>query len=450
MRILVVTPEFPPHTGGGILRYYALLARAWAAAGAEVTVLVASPFSEFPNEVVDGVRVVFTTLEHVQRHADRLSHLAAAPMFRRWIAAGLAAADIVQERVDHYDVIEVTDFGLLFAPILAMTSRPPVVVAFHGSVGQIAEREPTTPANQLGGALARVTEASLVPYADDWYAYSPMNAAEWTTLLSRSVRFLPPPFDVSAYADAPKSDDAPAVVVGRIQTWKGPEVLCQALAAMASDVPADLTIDWIGRDTPSAPNGGSLDGLLRETYPDIWGTRIRTRGPLSLADVVRAQASARFVIVPSVWDTFNYTLTESMAAATVTVGSQGAGASFLIEDGANGFSVPAGDAPALADAIRRAHALTAAERRSMGLAARETVVRRLAPADAAERSFAMFEAVQRAPRRDRPSRWLSEFVDSAAGATDGGHPGYLANVSIRDLSSHLKDRLVGRVLGRAR
>src|SRR5689334_11428042 len=96
MRVLLVTPEFPPHAGGGILKYYALLAEAWSAAGARVSVIVATPYSAFDDYVTSGIPVHFVPLAAVDRHADHLTHLAAAPTYRRWIAAGLAAADWVR------------------------------------------------------------------------------------------------------------------------------------------------------------------------------------------------------------------------------------------------------------------------------------------------------------------------------------------------------------------
>src|SRR6476661_7367493 len=138
MRLLIVTPEFPPHAGGGIGRYYELLSAALAAGGVEVTVIVASPFSAHDDYTTPlGVKVRFVRLDRVEAVAERLSHLAATPMLRRWMAAGRAAAEFVREGDNEFDAIETADFGLLFAPILALTDRPPVNITLHGSIGQI-------------------------------------------------------------------------------------------------------------------------------------------------------------------------------------------------------------------------------------------------------------------------------------------------------------------------
>jgi hypothetical protein len=167
MRLLVVTPEYPPHSGGGILKYYALMTAAWQAAGARVSVLVTSPYFEVDDHTLrDGIAVYGIRAAEIERYASRLTHLATAPIFRRWIAAGLAATDWIRDRRDDFDVIETTDFGLLFAPIVSMTDRPPLMVKLHGSLGQISRHEPLTSSTELDYALARLTESTLLPSAE--------------------------------------------------------------------------------------------------------------------------------------------------------------------------------------------------------------------------------------------------------------------------------------------
>ena len=139
MHIAILTPEFPPHMGGGIQKYYAVLADALVAAGAMVTVLVATPFSAYANyETPTGVRVRFVPLADVERHTARLTHLAPAPLLRRWIGASLAAADALAAITPAVDAVEAVDFGLGYAALLCRTDRPPVLVRMHGSLGQIS------------------------------------------------------------------------------------------------------------------------------------------------------------------------------------------------------------------------------------------------------------------------------------------------------------------------
>lgn len=442
MRILMVTPEYPPHAGGGILKYYATLARALNAAGADVRVLVATPFSAFEDYDDRGVRVSFVPLADVQRHADHLTHLAAAPTYRRWLAAGLAASDWIRREGDDVDIIEVTDFGLLFAPLVCRSDRPPVVVAFHGSVGQIAEHEPVTAAQELDGALARLTEAVLLPHAESLYANSPANARAWASQLDCAVDCLPPPLAIPGHRRAAVTDPA-ALAVGRIQAWKGPEFLCRALQAVGDRLPGDLTVQWVGRDTTSAPDQQSMNDWLARHYPAMWNRRVQPVGPRPGEEVARLQSAARFVVVPSTWDVFNYTLVESMAAGNVVVASAGAGSSYLVEHGVNGFCVEADQPEAFGDALLTAHALSAAARAAMGDAARATVAQALDPAAAAERSLRLFTQTIDAGRKAPPARWIREFLQPSADRTVTTD--HLEQVAIRELAAHLTSRLIRKV-----
>lgn len=439
MHIAIVTPEFPPHTGGGILKYYAVLADALVAAGATVTVLVATPFSAYPDyETSSGVRVRFVPLADVERHTARLTHLAPAPLLRRWLGASLAAADAVAALRPVVDVVEAVDFGLGYAALLCRADRPPVLVRMHGSLGQISEHEPTAPGMQLDTALSRTSEAQTLPYAERLVALSPSNAAEWSARLGQDVDAMPPPLVLSAPA-RPAPTPYSGLVAARIQTWKGPELLCRALAALGARVPSDLTIAWAGRDTSTAPDGGSLSAWLGRAYPSIWGTRIVPIGPQPPSVIETLRASVRYVLAPSEWDTFNYTLVESMADGAVTIGSTGVGASYLCEPGINGFRFTVNDEAACGQALLDAHTLDTTARRAMGEAARATIARDLAPATVAAQTLDTYRALP-APRGTRPGPWLRDFFDPSV-HPDVDPTAFLETVSIRALATHLRRRL---------
>jgi glycosyltransferase involved in cell wall biosynthesis len=444
VRILFVIPEFPPHRAGGIARHYALLAGALAEAGATVSVLVTSPFSEFSAYVTAaGVPVSFVALSAVERHAARLPHLGAAPLFRRWIAAGLAAGEIVAANGQAFDIIETTDFGLIFPALLALRNRPPVVVKMHGSLGQISEYQPVPPHSSLDYALARVTEESLLPLAEGLHAYSPANAEEWAARLGTAVDFIDPPLTLPEAIERTPSEFS-GLVTGRVQTWKGPDVLCRAIEGLQQRAPDDMKIAWVGRDTMSAPDGGSLSAWLSQRYPAIWGSRVVPIGEEPFDAVERRRASVRYVVVPSLWDTFNYTLAESMAAANVVVGSTGAGASYLIDPGVNGFACAAGDAEALGETLLEAHHTGPDRRTNIGHCARETIAHHLAPDIVAANTLAaMQRAVSRGKQVRQPGPWLREFYMPSNEVASG--QAFLENVAITDLTRHLGQRLARKV-----
>lgn len=441
MRVLIVTPEFPPHSGGGILKFYALLADALVRGGAAVTVLVASAFSSFDDyDTAAGARVRFTKVCDVQREWDALARFAAAPGFRKYLAAANVAAAHVTRCIDEVDVIETTDFGLLFAPILALENRPPVLVRMHGSLGQISEHEPTAPGAELDGALFRLIESTVLPFADRLVAYSPANAAEWAHRVggTTEVGWTPPPM---AWPEQParKESGYSGVVAARIQSWKGPEMLCEALARAGQDLPGDMKIAWLGRDTHTAEGGLSMSASLAARYPDVWGSRIVPAGPKDASTVAAYMAGVRYAVVPSLWDTFNFTVAEAMATGLPTIASGGAGAVFLIDNGTNGFSYEATDASMLADRLFTAHRLSDFERAAMGAAAQGTVRTRMAHDVVAAGAVADYRAVMAAEQRRLPD-WVRDFM---CGQPDTPVPGdaFLETVSIRTLATHLASRL---------
>jgi glycosyltransferase involved in cell wall biosynthesis len=442
MRLLVVTPEFPPHSGGGICSYYDLLCDALAQAGADVHVVVATPFSAYPDyQTPSGVKVSFIPLNRVEAHAARLSKFAAAPMFRRWIGAGLAAAERVQQIGSDFDVVETADFGLLFAPLVALADRPPLTIALHGSIGQIAEHEPAAPGMALDVELSRLAEAIMLPAAGRLVALSPLNAQEWSARLETPVKVSPPPFRVAA-ATASDSKGFTGIVAARIQSWKGPALLCEAIAELGSAAQG-MKIAWAGRDTPTAPDGTSMAAWLGRTYPDVWGRYVIPIGSQPRAVIDSMLASVRCVVVPSTWDTFNYTIPEGMGAGSVVVASQRAGASFLIADGENGFVCDAAHSEALGETLLKAHRASEAERRAIGSAARTTVARELEPASVAQRALAEYRALSREPQPARPNPLVRRVFDTEPSGENAA--AFLENVGIRDLAGHLGRRLARKV-----
>ena len=437
MRLLIVTPEFAPHSGGGILRYYGNLTPALARAGVDVTVLVAAPFADdFADyDAAGGVRVTCVKQAATAEADGALSQFSAAPDFRRWLAAGWAARRAVAS-LGAFDAIETTDFGLGFVPFLVEPTGVPLVVRCHGSLGQISQHEPRQPAFELDLALARLAESSMLPLSDDLQTYADGNAGEWADRLGREVAVVRPAVEVS---DRQNPTDGYAVVVGRVQSWKGPEVLCQALQLLpASACPRVL---WIGRDTRSAVDGGSLDADLRRRFPDVWGERVQPQGSCSFAEAQALMARARFVIVPSVWDVFNFTAVEAMAAGKVVVCSTGAGAHELITPEESGLLAGAGKARALADAIGKAASLSAPEVARLGEAARETVRTVLAPDVVARAHLERYGGL--GSSNERCNEWTRTFFEPSASTRVGLD--YLDQVGIRRLGAYLSARLRRRV-----
>jgi glycosyltransferase involved in cell wall biosynthesis len=124
--------------------------------------------------------------------------------------------------------------------------------------------------------------------------------------------------------------------VGRLSREKGLDVLFEAVDSLPVDVVAVGT----------GPERARLEAAAPPT--------VRFLGQLDQDAVVREYAAADLFVLPSLSEPWGMVLNEAAAAGLPLVATDACGAAHdLIEDGVNGFRVPAGDAGALGDALRR-------------------------------------------------------------------------------------------------
>ena len=131
--------------------------------------------------------------------------------------------------------------------------------------------------------------------------------------------------------------------VGRIDPRKGTRTLLEALALLPD---ATLVID--GR--PSEPEREQLTRWVDELE---LGDRVRLQTS-DRADLPSVYAAADVCVFPSEWtEPFGLVPLEAMASGTPVVATGVGGSAEFLVDGGNCLRYPAGDAAALADAVRR-------------------------------------------------------------------------------------------------
>ena len=158
------------------------------------------------------------------------------------------------------------------------------------------------------------------------------------------------------------------LVVGRLQNWKGAEVLCQALRLVPK-----IEIEWVGGDTDWGSTGLKASEYLAANYPDVFGKRFHWIGRLERNQVAQKMKVAGFLVVPSVWDVFNLTVAESMEVRLPVICSRTAGAEMLIENGRSGFLFDPAKPEELADSLKLVAGMLEAERVEIGFSAQEAV-----------------------------------------------------------------------------
>jgi glycosyltransferase involved in cell wall biosynthesis len=442
MKLLYLLPEYVHNTGGGIIAFYRHLLPLLAAQGHEVRVIVGSGFfaqgSTSPS-LIDGVSVENLSEDLLRSYYSQFARYSALPGLRRLLAGAWA----MREQAGHgigFDVVETTDWGLLFLP-WAIEESPPTIVQLHGSAGQIDLHDPM-PGEEIQGVLLRLLERVALPQHGVYpQALSTANAKAWEQQTGKPVARLLPGWRPMESSAEPAPATERGLVLARLQKWKGPDVLCEALRLLGPEAPL---VDWVGRDMASAARGVSMSEDLQARYPDIWGRSLRHSGQRSGAEALQLQKAAAFAVVPSLWDTFNYTCVEAMAAGTPVICSTGAGASELIVDGENGFVFESGNPQALAGAMQKLLSVGSLGMKAIGSAGKETVLRALDPQANAELRVAAYQAAASGGRAAlAPDDWLRLAAAPLPGATESLD--YLDLIPLRDLVSHTARRSLRKV-----
>ena len=434
-RIVIIVPDCGE---GGLFQFYNQLVPALAQL-ADVHVVFASPTHSPLKPSIPGATCHALPPEQA---APVLAQLLQGPMA---IAPGISRALAAAHQAWQFaltlapDCVEVCDWPLNAVPAVIDGSIP-VVVQCHGSMAQIAEID-RPPGGAVEAALLRLIEPLVLARAPAVQTYAAANARFWAAETGRTVAMVRPAFAVAGPPPSAASADGAILVFGRLQAWKGPQVLCAALGQMGTRAPV---CDWYGSASPWPGSGIGADSHLAAAFPAVWGKALRYHGAIDRPAVAQLMRQARAVIVPSTWDVFNFTAIEAMAAGRPVLISSGAGASELIRDGVNGFVFERDDAAALTAAIDRLLALSPTSAQAMGDAARATIKLELDPARIAAERMAGYEAAMAAHALAPPqpaSPWLRDLLT----------PGALQDFQMTDFLETLPARpMLRSIAGRAR
>jgi len=435
MKILYVLPEYLPQTGGGIITYYAALLPSLVQAGHEVRVLYGSNVVSAPGggiSTAHGIETEILDSDLFAKYMQQFTRYQIAPKLQRHLAAAWALREQARKGPTP-DIVEATDWGLLFVPWM-LRDGPPLVTTLHGSIGQIAHHDPLD-GEQLADSVIQLIEMLGLSSIEGVQSYSTNNVQLWEQKLGRKVDLVRPVFCSHGVPAVNAERTGRGLVVGRVQRWKGPHILCEAMQLLGEKAP---DVDWIGRDVPIHNQGGSTARDLFRTWPDIWGRRIHHLPGESPEQIHLRQQTAGFVIVPSIWDVFNFTCIEAMAAGAAVVCSSGVGASDLIDNGVTGYISAATSGRSLADNIESLLSLGPRRRAEIGNAGAEAIRRALAPDAVLPHRLDVYGAISRQGRTP-PDEWLAHVCtpDETVTSLDSS----LNEIPLRRLLDHSLRRI---------
>lgn len=225
-------------------------------------------------------------------------------------------------------------------------------------------------------------------------------AAAWTARRFYGGRYRIVPNGVQLQAPRGRPSDfargqaAPLRIlfVGQAVERKGLPVLLRAFEALRDQIPATLTLV-----------GASAEEVSHMMLDD---RGVEALGKVSEQDKLAELATADVVCAPSLYgESFGMVLTEAFAASAPVIASDIPGYRDVVRDGEDGLLVPAGDALALAEALRQM-ALDTRSRERMAVAARERAERFAWPCVAAE----VLDSYEQAIAIGRPATKMSTLA----------------------------------------
>ena len=168
----------------------------------------------------------------------------------------------------------------------------------------------------------------------------------------RISRVVPNGVDLSLVPEAAASTPRAVISVGTLKPRKCREKTLEAFARVAGDYP-DATLTLVGI--------GEMEAQLRTRIDELGlQARVMLTGGLPHEEVLRRMAQSDLFVLPSWGEGYGIVYIEAMAAGCIAVGAVGEGIEDTIDDGENGFLVPAGDVDAVERVMRAVFADRAA------------------------------------------------------------------------------------------
>jgi glycogen(starch) synthase len=159
--------------------------------------------------------------------------------------------------------------------------------------------------------------------------------------------------DIDGREPVERTDGVEVLFVGRLEARKGIDTLLACIPSLVAEFP-DVRFTIVGNDNLPSPTGETFRHAFEQSINGRWfGDRVRFTGAVDDDTLLEHYASCDVFVAPSRFESFGLILIEAMRFAKPVVAARVGGMAEVVQDGVNGFLVPAGDVEALRLAIAR-------------------------------------------------------------------------------------------------
>ena len=359
MKLLLINYEFPP-VGGGAANATSFLAREFATAGHQVTVLTTAFGSLRGTSTESGFEVV-----RVWTGRRRAGASNPFEMFSFMAAAMIPALRLARRR--RFDAA-IAFFAIPSGPVAALLRHAfgiPYLVSQRG--GDVPGGFPEIDAvHRLITPLRR----AVLRRATAIVANSPSLAQLSMAADPFPVEIIPNGVDPLVFApdaaNAAPDDEFRILYVGRLHSQKNVAALVTSAAALSALPGPPVVLEIVG----DGPERGALEKLFERSGATL---ALRWQGWLAKQDVVTCYQRAHVVVNPAFYEAMPNTVLEAMACAVAVVASRVGGNEDLVIEGETGFLFDPAAPEQLTAALQRLR-LDPALRRELGARGRRRVV----------------------------------------------------------------------------
>lgn len=353
MTICIATDSFPPKNSG-IATHNSYLVKLLQEAGHSIVVLTV----DFDNrkgpdttKQQNGVTII-TLKKSYTKQFDHFSRFIKNGNREAvvWMSLGMAMRKWLLENSSTYnfDIIEYSDYGG-FGLFLIDPTLPPVVMMCHSMLTQLSQHEFYNDDENL--SIIRFLETNSINNADAVICHSHSNAEEIAKNFSTKTFYVTAPWindDVKTSAKI-KND---FLIASRLQICKGALVMAEAIQLLHKEHPG-INVVWIGEDTYTAPKGSMVSKYIKKNFPSVWQKNFTWKKAIPRKELLETLNNSGVIIIPSVWETFNYVALEAANRRKPMIITKQAGVSSLFTAGKEIILADSTDANSVAEAMIR-------------------------------------------------------------------------------------------------